>query len=124
MGVFHSRQLLLDINGRPILIQFNIQSALRRFQPEYYTLRCTRMGYVNDLELLRTINNSNIFPGLPILVIIPWIITRLIFDDSLCWTTHKERMIFLIIRIPIMISNLVIRLVLILLRNFPILISR
>ncbi|KAK9753002.1 7 transmembrane receptor (Secretin family) [Popillia japonica] len=45
--------------------------------------------------------------GLPILVIIPWIITRLIFDDTLCWTTHKEKMIFLIIRIPIMISILI-----------------
>ncbi|KAI4470031.1 pdf receptor-like protein-related [Holotrichia oblita] len=45
--------------------------------------------------------------GLPVLVIIPWIITRLIFDDTLCWTTHKEKMIFLIIRIPIMISILI-----------------
>ncbi|XP_022918523.2 vasoactive intestinal polypeptide receptor 2-like isoform X1 [Onthophagus taurus] len=44
---------------------------------------------------------------LPTLVIIPWVITRRIYDDTFCWTTHNEEYIFLIIRIPTMISVLI-----------------
>ncbi|XP_015597643.1 secretin receptor isoform X2 [Cephus cinctus] len=44
--------------------------------------------------------------GLPCIVVIPWIAVRIILDDTLCWTTHTDQSLFLIIRIPIMISIL------------------
>lgn len=44
--------------------------------------------------------------GLPMLVIIPWIITRILIDDTLCWTTHNQQL-FLIIRIPTVLSVVV-----------------
>ncbi|KAB0792379.1 hypothetical protein PPYR_14338 [Photinus pyralis] len=46
--------------------------------------------------------------GLPILVIVPWVIARLFLDNSLCWTTHdKDRQTLLIIRIPTMLSIMI-----------------
>ncbi|XP_039308893.1 vasoactive intestinal polypeptide receptor 2-like [Solenopsis invicta] len=44
--------------------------------------------------------------GLPGLVVVPWIIIRAIIEDTLCWTTHDNSSLFLIIRIPIIISIL------------------
>lgn len=44
--------------------------------------------------------------GLPMLVIIPWIVTRVLMEDTLCWTKHDTQL-FLIIRIPTVISVLV-----------------
>ncbi|XP_066588776.1 secretin receptor-like [Prorops nasuta] len=44
--------------------------------------------------------------GLPILVVAPWIIIRATMEDTLCWTTNVDPSLFLIIRIPIMISIL------------------
>ncbi|XP_012344970.1 secretin receptor [Apis florea] len=44
--------------------------------------------------------------GLPVFVVLPWIIIRAIVEDTLCWTTHGNPSLFLLIRIPIMISNL------------------
>ncbi|XP_046753376.1 secretin receptor-like [Diprion similis] len=44
--------------------------------------------------------------GLPCMVVIPWIAVRLTMEDTLCWTTHKNSSLFLIIRIPIMMSIL------------------
>ncbi|XP_043480163.1 secretin receptor-like [Leptopilina heterotoma] len=38
--------------------------------------------------------------GLPVIVTIPWIIARIIFEDVLCWTTNHNSHTFLIIRIP------------------------
>ncbi|KAF5301876.1 hypothetical protein FQR65_LT08708 [Abscondita terminalis] len=46
--------------------------------------------------------------GLPVLVIILWVIGRLFLENTLCWTTHNDdRNTFLIIRIPTMISILI-----------------
>ncbi|KZC13461.1 Parathyroid hormone/parathyroid hormone-related peptide receptor [Dufourea novaeangliae] len=44
--------------------------------------------------------------GLPIFVVVPWIIIRATIEDTLCWTTHENPSLFLLIRIPIMISTL------------------
>lgn len=57
----------------------------------------------------KEINNkySECLPGLPCMVVIPWIAVRTMLEDTLCWTTHNNPSLFLIIRIPIMISILV-----------------
>lgn len=47
--------------------------------------------------------------GLPVLVVVPWIIIRVTIEDTLCWTTHENSSLFLVIRIPIIISILVSR---------------
>ncbi|XP_043287726.1 parathyroid hormone 2 receptor-like isoform X2 [Venturia canescens] len=44
--------------------------------------------------------------ALPALVVIVWIFIRVIMEDTLCWTTHNNPSLFLIIRIPIIISIL------------------
>ncbi|XP_078034112.1 parathyroid hormone/parathyroid hormone-related peptide receptor [Augochlora pura] len=44
--------------------------------------------------------------GLPVFVVAPWIIIRATIEDTLCWTTHNNPSLFLVIRIPIMISIL------------------
>ncbi|XP_050444865.1 vasoactive intestinal polypeptide receptor 2-like [Cataglyphis hispanica] len=44
--------------------------------------------------------------GLPVLVVVPWIIIRATIEDTLCWTTHDNPLLFLVIRIPIIISIL------------------
>ncbi|XP_012151748.1 secretin receptor [Megachile rotundata] len=44
--------------------------------------------------------------GLPVFVVVPWIIIRATIEDTLCWTTHDNPSVFLLIRIPIMISTL------------------
>ncbi|XP_072754458.1 secretin receptor isoform X2 [Anoplolepis gracilipes] len=45
--------------------------------------------------------------GLPALVVVPWIIIRATIEDTLCWTTHDNSVLFLIIRIPIITSILI-----------------
>ncbi|XP_043789458.1 secretin receptor-like [Apis laboriosa] len=45
--------------------------------------------------------------GLPVFVVVPWIIIRATIEDTFCWTTHQNPFLFLPIKIPIMISNLV-----------------
>ncbi|XP_076763181.1 secretin receptor [Xylocopa sonorina] len=44
--------------------------------------------------------------GLPIFVVVPWIIIRATIENTLCWTTHDNPSVFLLIKIPIMISIL------------------
>ncbi|XP_076378981.1 secretin receptor [Megalopta genalis] len=44
--------------------------------------------------------------GLPVFVVAPWIVIRATIEDTLCWTTHNNPSLFLVIRIPIMISIL------------------
>ncbi|XP_031367353.1 secretin receptor-like [Apis dorsata] len=44
--------------------------------------------------------------GLPVFVVVPWIIIRATIEDTFCWTTHQNPFLFLPIKIPIMISNL------------------
>lgn len=45
--------------------------------------------------------------GCPIPVVGSWVIARARLDDVLCWTTHNSPNLFLIIRIPIIISIVV-----------------
>ncbi|KAF2900486.1 hypothetical protein ILUMI_05699 [Ignelater luminosus] len=71
--------------------------------------------YLHNLifRALFTDSNSNITHyivlgwGLPVLVIVPWIITRVMTEDTFCWTTHKDKKTFLIIQIPTTISILI-----------------
>ncbi|CAL7939576.1 unnamed protein product [Xylocopa violacea] len=44
--------------------------------------------------------------GLPIFVVVPWIIIRATIENTFCWTTHDNPSVFLVIKIPIMISIL------------------
>ncbi|XP_076171698.1 secretin receptor isoform X2 [Ptiloglossa arizonensis] len=44
--------------------------------------------------------------GLPVFVVVPWIIIRATIEDTLCWTTHENPSLFLLISIPVMISTL------------------
>ncbi|KAK1133343.1 hypothetical protein K0M31_011158 [Melipona bicolor] len=44
--------------------------------------------------------------GLPVFVVVPWIIIRATIEDTYCWTTHGNPSLFLLIRIPIEISIL------------------
>ncbi|KAG5312952.1 PTH1R protein, partial [Pseudoatta argentina] len=44
--------------------------------------------------------------GLPVLVVVPWIIFRATIENTLCWTTHNNSSLFLIIRIPMIICIL------------------
>ncbi|KAJ8948777.1 hypothetical protein NQ318_022908 [Aromia moschata] len=43
---------------------------------------------------------------LPLLVIIPWVVARLLIEDTLCWTTHDNYLVYMIIVIPTIISFL------------------
>ncbi|CAG9816363.1 unnamed protein product [Phaedon cochleariae] len=45
--------------------------------------------------------------GLPLLIIIPWVVARLSLDDSMCWTMNDNLIPFLIIGIPTVISVLI-----------------
>ncbi|CAG9841144.1 unnamed protein product [Diabrotica balteata] len=45
--------------------------------------------------------------GLPIFVIIPWIIARIFLDDTMCWTTNDNVKAYLIIVIPTIIAVLI-----------------
>ncbi|CAG9858213.1 unnamed protein product [Phyllotreta striolata] len=45
--------------------------------------------------------------GLPILVIIPWIIARIFFDDTMCWTTNDNLKAYLILIIPTIVAVLI-----------------
>ncbi|KAF5279358.1 hypothetical protein FQA39_LY05468 [Lamprigera yunnana] len=69
--------------------------------------------YLHNLifRALVTDSSSKITPyiilgwGLPLMIIIPWVIVRLHLENNLCWTTHDTTLnTFLIIRIPTVIS--------------------
>ncbi|XP_018572135.1 vasoactive intestinal polypeptide receptor 2-like isoform X2 [Anoplophora glabripennis] len=45
--------------------------------------------------------------GLPLLVIIPWVVARLLIEDTLCWTTNDNLLVYMIIAIPTIISVLI-----------------
>ncbi|XP_054157750.1 parathyroid hormone 2 receptor-like [Oppia nitens] len=64
--------------------------------------------YLHNLIFLHIFNdNSSIRKyiiigwGLPVLFIILWVITRALYEDTLCWTTNEVMKIFWIIRGPI-----------------------
>ncbi|XP_069702579.1 secretin receptor-like isoform X2 [Periplaneta americana] len=44
--------------------------------------------------------------GLPVVFIIPWVAARVNLEDTLCWTTHDNRNVYLIVQLPIVISVL------------------
>lgn len=44
--------------------------------------------------------------GLPLLVVIPWVITRIMEEDTYCWTTNKNPKVFSIIFVPTLASVL------------------
>ncbi|KAF4527490.1 hypothetical protein B566_EDAN014544 [Ephemera danica] len=44
--------------------------------------------------------------GLPVLVVVPWVVLRATLEDHLCWTTHEIRALYLVIRLPIIASVL------------------
>ncbi|XP_032667230.1 parathyroid hormone/parathyroid hormone-related peptide receptor-like isoform X3 [Odontomachus brunneus] len=45
--------------------------------------------------------------GLPALFVLPWVVTRIIFEDTYCWTTNLKPLLFLFIRVPTMLSVLI-----------------
>ncbi|KAH0953335.1 hypothetical protein HN011_003447 [Eciton burchellii] len=45
--------------------------------------------------------------GLPVLFILPWVIMRIMYEDTYCWTINEKPFVFLFIRIPIMLSILI-----------------
>ncbi|EZA47641.1 Secretin receptor [Ooceraea biroi] len=45
--------------------------------------------------------------GIPVLIVVPWIVTRATIEDTLCWTTHENPSLLLVIRGPIMLSILI-----------------
>ncbi|KAL0118672.1 hypothetical protein PUN28_009382 [Cardiocondyla obscurior] len=45
--------------------------------------------------------------GLPAIFILPWVVMRIIFHDTYCWTTNEKPLLFLFIRVPTMLSILI-----------------
>ncbi|XP_025152949.1 secretin receptor isoform X2 [Harpegnathos saltator] len=45
--------------------------------------------------------------GLPAVFVLPWVVTRIIFEDTYCWTTNVKPLLFLFIRVPTMLSILI-----------------
>ncbi|XP_047351891.1 parathyroid hormone/parathyroid hormone-related peptide receptor-like isoform X3 [Vespa velutina] len=45
--------------------------------------------------------------GLPMVFVISWIISRIIYENTFCWTTNQNPYLFLLIRIPTMLSILI-----------------
>ncbi|XP_012235338.1 secretin receptor isoform X2 [Linepithema humile] len=45
--------------------------------------------------------------GLPAVFILPWVATRIIYEDTYCWTTNVKPLLFLFIRVPTMLSILI-----------------
>ncbi|XP_072761769.1 secretin receptor isoform X2 [Anoplolepis gracilipes] len=45
--------------------------------------------------------------GLPAVFILPWVVTRIIYEDTYCWTTNDKPLLFLFIRVPTMLSILI-----------------
>ncbi|XP_019867693.1 vasoactive intestinal polypeptide receptor 1-like [Aethina tumida] len=45
--------------------------------------------------------------GLPLLVVIPWILARIWLEDTLCWTSQVNNIAFLIIAVPTIISIII-----------------
>lgn len=70
--------------------------------------------YLNNLVLraLFTDTNRNLIYyilfgwGLPVLVVVPWVIARILVEDRFCWTTHDNPNVFAIILVPTFASCL------------------
>ncbi|XP_043463359.1 parathyroid hormone/parathyroid hormone-related peptide receptor-like isoform X5 [Leptopilina heterotoma] len=71
--------------------------------------------YLHNLVFLALFTDSNssitgyiaLGWGMPAIFVIPWIILRAVFDDTLCWTTNDNEYLFLVIRVPTMLSILI-----------------
>ncbi|XP_011881226.1 PREDICTED: glucagon receptor-like isoform X2 [Vollenhovia emeryi] len=71
--------------------------------------------YLHNLVFLALFTDSNssiagyvVFGwGLPAIFILPWVVTRIIFQDTYCWTTNEKPLLFLFIRVPTMLSILI-----------------
>ncbi|XP_018344612.1 PREDICTED: secretin receptor-like isoform X3 [Trachymyrmex septentrionalis] len=71
--------------------------------------------YLHNLVFLALFTDANssivgyvIFGwGLPAIFILPWVVTRIIFQDTYCWTTNEKPLLFLFIRVPTMLSILI-----------------
>lgn len=48
-----------------------------------------------------------VFSGLPALFVLCWIVARVTLENKYCWTIHENSNLFLLIRIPTMLSILV-----------------
>ncbi|KAH1010629.1 vasoactive intestinal polypeptide receptor 2 [Dendroctonus ponderosae] len=92
-----------------------IVSLVQYFTTANYSWILMEGLYLNNLILraLFTDSNKNLIYyitfgwGLPLLVVVPWVIARILFDDTLCWTTNDNFEVFLIIIIPTFTSVLV-----------------
>ncbi|XP_014486097.1 PREDICTED: vasoactive intestinal polypeptide receptor 2-like isoform X2 [Dinoponera quadriceps] len=45
--------------------------------------------------------------GLPAIFILPWVVTRIMFENTYCWTTNLQPLVFLLIRVPTIFSILI-----------------
>ncbi|XP_054265263.1 parathyroid hormone/parathyroid hormone-related peptide receptor-like isoform X1 [Macrosteles quadrilineatus] len=45
--------------------------------------------------------------GLPLLFVMPWVIVRMLWENTLCWTTNNNPNYFLLIKVPTTVSILV-----------------
>ncbi|XP_071572726.1 secretin receptor isoform X1 [Temnothorax nylanderi] len=71
--------------------------------------------YLHNLVFLALFTDSNssitgyvVFGwGLPAIFILPWVVTRIIFQDNYCWTTNENSLLFLFIRVPTILSILI-----------------
>ncbi|XP_076653365.1 secretin receptor isoform X2 [Halictus rubicundus] len=45
--------------------------------------------------------------GLPAIFVTCWIVVRILLDNKFCWTTHENPYLFLLIRVPTILSNLI-----------------
>ncbi|XP_076621648.1 secretin receptor [Colletes latitarsis] len=101
------------IKQRNTLICKTITSAWQYFIVANYSWILMEGLYLHNLVILAFSADSaaiNLYIlmgwGLPVFVVVPWIIIRATIEDTLCWTTHGNPSLFLLIRIPIMISIL------------------
>ncbi|KAG7212629.1 hypothetical protein KM043_012915 [Ampulex compressa] len=45
--------------------------------------------------------------GLPAIFVLSWVVTRSIIEDTYCWTTNQNHLLFLLIRVPTILSILI-----------------
>ncbi|XP_012265668.1 parathyroid hormone/parathyroid hormone-related peptide receptor-like isoform X2 [Athalia rosae] len=71
--------------------------------------------YLHNLVFLALFTDSNssiagyviLGWGLPAIFVLPWVAVRAALEDTYCWTTHINPLLFLIIRVPTMLSILI-----------------
>ncbi|XP_076264130.1 secretin receptor-like isoform X2 [Rhynchophorus ferrugineus] len=91
-----------------------IVSLVQYFTTANYSWILMEGLYLNNLILraLFTDSNKNLAYyisfgwGLPLLVVIPWVIAKIRFEDKFCWTTNESFKVYAIIAIPTLASVL------------------